>query len=73
MSATNTNIHKHSTTPALLDVADVAALLNCSKNHVRRLADARRMPTPLRVGALVRWRATDIQEWIADGCPRCSR
>ncbi|MBK9118008.1 MAG: excisionase family DNA-binding protein [Phycisphaerales bacterium] len=67
------SVPKPAPVPALLDVAGVAALLGCSKPHVRRLADARRMPAPLRVGALVRWRAGDIQEWIAAGCPRVSR
>lgn len=73
MNTSTTDVPKHSPAAVLLDVADVAALLNCSKPHVRRLADARRMPAPLRVGALVRWRATDIHEWIANGCQRCSR
>jgi excisionase family DNA binding protein len=55
--------------PALLDVRAVARLLDCSPRHVYRLADAGRMPAPLHVGALVRWRAGDIDAWIRDGCP----
>ena len=57
------------TAPALLDVRAVAVLLDCSPRHVYRLADAGRMPAPLRVGALVRWRRSDIEDWIAAGCP----
>ncbi len=53
----------------LLDVSDVAKLLNCSPRHVYRLADAGRMPRPVRLGALVRWRADELRRWIADGCP----
>lgn len=57
------------TIPALLDVQAVAALLDCSARHVRRLADAGRMPAPLRVGSLLRWRRIDLDAWLAEGCP----
>uniref|UniRef100_A0A7C2K129 DNA-binding protein n=1 Tax=Schlesneria paludicola TaxID=360056 RepID=A0A7C2K129_9PLAN len=50
------------------DVDDVAALLKSSARHVRRLSDAGRMPLPLKIGRLVRWRQSDIDGWIADGC-----
>jgi excisionase family DNA binding protein len=56
---------------ALLDVAAVAALLDCSKQHVRRLADAGRMPRPVKIGSLLRWRRTDLESWLAAGCPSC--
>jgi excisionase family DNA binding protein len=54
--------------PGLVDVRAVAALLACSTRHVYRLADAGRMPLPLKIGALVRWRRTEIETWIAGGC-----
>jgi excisionase family DNA binding protein len=53
---------------ALLDVQAVAALLGCSSRHVYRLSDAGRMPAPVRVGVLVRWRRGDLQDWIDGGC-----
>ena len=53
---------------ALLDVQAVAAMLDCSTRHAYRLADAGRMPRPIKLGALVRWRRTEIEEWIAGGC-----
>ena len=53
----------------LLDVEAVAKLLNCSKRHVYRLADAGRMPAPVRLGALVRWSRTAIDQWVSEGCP----
>ena len=62
---------------ALLDVSAVAALLNCSPQHARRLADAGKMPRPLKLGALLRWRRstgdpmTGLQDWLAAGCPSC--
>lgn len=53
----------------LLDVRGVAALLSCSTRHVRRLADAGRLPRPVRLGALVRWRRADLVAWLDAGCP----
>jgi excisionase family DNA binding protein len=55
----------------LLDVRAVAALLDCSPRHVYRLADAGRMPQPVRLGALVRWPRQVIADWIDAGCPPC--
>jgi excisionase family DNA binding protein len=54
--------------PALLDVRAVAEMLRCSPRHVYRLADAGRMPPPLKLGALVRWSRQSIEDWIAGGC-----
>ncbi|MFZ1007221.1 MAG: helix-turn-helix domain-containing protein [Candidatus Sulfotelmatobacter sp.] len=54
---------------ALLDVKAVAALLGgCSTRHVRRLADAGKMPAPVRLLTLLRWRRAEIDQWIAGGC-----
>lgn len=53
---------------SLLSVKDLAESLNCSKRHIRRLTDAGRMPPPIRVGRLLRWRRDDIARWVADGC-----
>jgi excisionase family DNA binding protein len=61
------------TPAALLDVRAVAALLDCSPRHVYRLADAGRLPAPVRVGALVRWPRQVIADWIAAGCPACRK
>lgn len=53
----------------MLDVNDVADMLCCSAKHVHRLRDAGKMPMPLKLGALVRWRKADILDWIRAGCP----
>ncbi len=58
----------------LLDVRAVAELLSCSPRHVYRMADAWKMPRPIKLGQLVRWKLrggpTDsIEGWIAAGCP----
>ena len=57
------------TTPQLLTVPDVARLLNCSTQHVRRLADSGRMPRPVKLGVLIRWNRAEIETWLAAGCP----
>jgi excisionase family DNA binding protein len=55
----------------LLDVRAVADLLGCSPRHIYRLADAGRMPASCKLGSLVRWSRTAIDDWIAAGCPPC--
>lgn len=68
---------RDSVTPAelcgdsLLDAVQVANLLNCSKRHVFRLADSGKMPRPVRLGSLVRWRRVSLIAWISDGCVPC--
>jgi excisionase family DNA binding protein len=53
----------------LIDVQAVAEMLGCSPRHVYRLSDAGRMPAPVKLGSLVRWSASAIQEWVHQGCP----
>jgi excisionase family DNA binding protein len=50
-------------------VGTVAGLLGVSSRHVYRLADAGRMPRPLKLGGARRWDRVAIESWIADGCP----
>ena len=54
---------------ALLDVSALGRMLSCSRATVYRLCDAGKMPRPVKLGSLTRWRRSDIEEWIADGCP----
>ena len=55
--------------PAMLTVDDVARILVCSARTVYRLTDANRLPSPVRLGSLVRWPRAAIENWIAQGCP----
>jgi excisionase family DNA binding protein len=61
------------TTPAMLDVADFAELLNCSRLHIYRLSDSGKMPAPIKLGALVRWERRALLDWIQAGCPPIRR
>ena len=54
---------------AMLNTREVSTLLQCSQRHVYRLVDAGRMPPPVKLGALIRWTRTSIEEWISAGCP----
>lgn len=59
----------NATDAALLDVRQVAAKFCCSTRHVYRLSDAGKMPLPVKLGTLVRWRRDELTEWIDAGCP----
>lgn len=52
-----------------LTIQDVAELLRCSDRHVTKLRKTRRIPEPVKLGAIVRWPSRVIQEWIDAGCP----
>ena len=52
----------------LIDVRQVAEMIGCSTRTVYRFSDAGKMPRPLKLGGAVRWRRSDIEQWIADGC-----
>lgn len=57
----------------MIDVGQVAELLNCSNKHVYRLVDLGRMPRPMKLGRLNRWRHDEIEAWIKAGCPKMVR
>lgn len=52
----------------LLDIRAVARLLGCSKRHIERMSQDGRMPSPKKLGVLVRFSRTELLAWIADGC-----
>jgi excisionase family DNA binding protein len=55
--------------PRLLTIKGVAELLQVSTRHIHRLADGGNMPAPLRLGGARRWDVTELERWVADGCP----
>lgn len=55
--------------PEFLTAQALATRLCCSERHIYRLAARGALPTPVRLGGLVRWRSVDIDRWIEEGCP----
>jgi prophage regulatory protein len=53
----------------LVRVDVVASMMEVSSRHVYRLADAGKMPRPVKLGGAVRWDRQAIESWIANGCP----
>ncbi len=56
-----------------LDIKVIARMLGCSESHVRRLAECKRMPRSFKLGRLRRWDRSQVEKWIADGCPDCQK
>ena len=40
---------------------------------VYRLVDLGRIPSPVRLGSLIRWPRVVIEQWMAEGCPKSCR
>ena len=57
------------TQPATYTAQQIATMLNVGIATVWRWRDAGKLPSPVKIGAIVRWRRDDIERWIADGCP----
>lgn len=57
------------TIESLLKVQDVAKLTGLSVRSIWKLLASGRMPAAVRIGRAVRFRATEINEWISAGCP----
>lgn len=54
----------------LLTAQTVAEKLSLSKRAVFRMRSAGQICSPIRVGTgSIRWRESDIEDWIAMGCP----
>lgn len=53
----------------LLTVREVAARLGVSTRQVWKLAASGRLPAPVRLARSVRWRESDIADFIRLGCP----
>lgn len=54
----------------LLTTAEVAKLVNAGERSVWRWSRSGAMPAPVRIGASVRYRRSEILAWLAEGCPR---
>lgn len=53
----------------LLTSDGLARLLNISKRTLMRLRSVGKLPRPVQLGRLVRWRTAEVHEWVESGCP----
>lgn len=56
--------------PLLITPAETARLLSISTRTLWRQLSAGRIPRPVRLGGVVRWRLDEVRTWIAEGCTR---
>lgn len=62
--------HDAPTAPATYTRSDLARLLQVSLRHIAAMhASGRLGPRPLRFGRVVRYLASETQEWLAAGAP----
>lgn len=61
MEPTSTHVE-----PELLDVKQTAVLCGCSPRHVFNLVTAGKLPAPVKLGRLVRWRTATLKAWLAE-------
>lgn len=59
--------------PVLINISQVSQMLNCSKRHIYRMVDSGKMPRPVRLGSLVLWIRTKVEEWVENGCKPIER
>lgn len=50
----------------------LARLLQVSKRTLMRLRSSGKLPRPVQLGRLVRWRTAEVREWVEAGCPALS-
>ncbi len=54
----------------LLTAAESADMAGVAKRSWWRYVSSGKAPAPVRLGGAVRWRRSELAEWIAVGCPR---
>jgi hypothetical protein len=56
----------------LLNIFQTAQKCDCDPNTIKDWTDYGLMPAPLVVGLSLRWRESDLQSWVENGCPKMS-
>ncbi|MBM4078137.1 MAG: hypothetical protein FJ278_00435 [Planctomycetes bacterium] len=57
----------------LISDRELAGMLGCSRALIWRLNSAGRIPLPVHVGGLTRWRVDEVRAWVAAGAPPRTR
>jgi predicted DNA-binding transcriptional regulator AlpA len=55
--------------PLLVPAPEAGRLSGVSEATWYRLAAAKRVPAPIRLGGRVLWRVAELREWVEAGCP----
>ncbi|MCH2210093.1 MAG: helix-turn-helix domain-containing protein [Fuerstiella sp.] len=45
---------------------ELADLLKVSRSTVRRMWFRQELPAPLKIGAVIRWRQSEIRQWLVE-------
>ena len=53
----------------LLSARELGALLGVNRSTIWTWHSSGRIPLPVKIAGTTRWRKTEIEEWIAAGCP----
>jgi predicted DNA-binding transcriptional regulator AlpA len=53
----------------LTDIKGLAKMLGRSERAIWRDHSAGRVPEPIKLGGMTKWRVAEIREWVAVGCP----
>lgn len=56
----------------MINARQLAVILQVSPRQVWRMLSAKRVPQPIRIGNVVRWRMAEVEQWIVAGCPQQS-
>jgi predicted DNA-binding transcriptional regulator AlpA len=59
--------------PLAINADGVARLLDISPRHVWALHSSGRLPRPVALGRARRWVISELEEWLAAGCPARDR
>jgi predicted DNA-binding transcriptional regulator AlpA len=52
-----------------LNAVQASQLCGVSERSWHRLSSQGKTPQPIRLGRSVRWRKTELDRWLAAGCP----
>ena len=62
------NQRNYSQKVELVTAAEAAVIAGISKRSWTRLVQQSRAPQPIHLGGCIRWRLSDIEQWISNGC-----
>jgi len=57
----------------LLSASAAAHAIGISRSQFWKLHASGRVPAPVRIGRRVLWRRSDLEQWVAQGCPSRDR